>query len=67
MKCPKCNSDKAIQVDYQGIKCTVCKECGFDERDIYDQFPDNKKSQKAKGSFSPYKTGGKDRTSGDKR
>lgn len=62
MKCPKCGSDKAKQVDYQGVKCIVCKECGFDERDELDVYPEQKKSQKAKGEFSPYKTGGQKRT-----
>jgi len=67
MRCPKCSSEKAKKVDYRGIKCVVCNDCGFDERDIYDQFPDKKKSQKAKGNFSPYKSGGPRRSSGGMR
>jgi Zn ribbon nucleic-acid-binding protein len=63
-KCPKCRSSNIKTVDYRGVKCTVCNDCGFDERNIYEQEVSEKKSQKAKGQFSPYKTGGKDRTRG---
>ena len=60
--CPKCKSKKAKQVTYRGIKCLVCSSCGFDERNIYDESFGEKGSQKAKGRYSPYRTGGKSRT-----
>ena len=61
MKCPKCRSEDVKTVLYRGIKCAVCNKCGFDERDVYEQYPEEKGSQKAKGSFSPYKAGGSSR------
>ena len=57
-KCPKCASSKIKIIDYMGIKCVVCKNCGFDESKQYDVFPGEKKSQKAKGKYTPYKVGG---------
>ena len=61
-KCPKCASSKIKIIDYMGIKCVVCKNCGFDESKQYDVFPGEKKSQKAKGKYTPYKVGGFKRT-----
>ena len=60
--CPKCKSKDVKLVEYMGVECIVCNNCDFDGRNIYDQYPESKKSQKAKSGFSPYKTGGKDRT-----
>ena len=45
-----------------GIKCVVCKNCGFDESKQYEVFPEGKKSQKAKAGYTPYKIGGFGRT-----
>ena len=61
MKCPKCKSNDAKVINYLGIDCAVCSKCGFDGRDVYEQYPGEKGSQKAKGSFSPYKAGGSSR------
>ncbi|MAG08731.1 hypothetical protein CMO89_04605 [Candidatus Woesearchaeota archaeon] len=61
--CPKCKSKKIKLVDYTGIKCVVCEECGYDERDVYEETPDERTSQKAKGNYTPYRTGGKYRSS----
>ena len=41
-----------------GIKVIKCSNCGFDERAVYEVYPEQKASQKAKGSYSPYKAGG---------
>ena len=41
-----------------GVSCLVCNSCGYDERETYDVYPENKQSQKAKGEFSPYRAGG---------
>ena len=57
-KCPKCKSGNVNIADYLGVKCIVCSNCGFDETKQYEVFPEEKKSQKAKGSYTPYKTGG---------
>lgn len=45
-----------------GVKCVVCSNCGYDESKQYDVFPEEKKSQKAKGKYTPYKVGGFKRT-----
>jgi len=34
--CPKCKSENIRVIDYQGIRCVVCRDCKFDERDVYD-------------------------------
>ena len=62
MKCGKCGSDNVKIVAYQGTNCIVCDECGYDEREELDLVPEDRSSQKAKDSFSPYKTGGPRRT-----
>jgi hypothetical protein len=56
--CSKCKSSNVKVIDYMGAKCIVCSSCGFDESKQYDVFPEDKKSQKAKGSYTPYKSGG---------
>ena len=61
MKCPKCGSLKIEIVEYMNSKVRVCKECGYDERDDLDMVPSERNSQREKGRFSPYKSGGKNR------
>ena len=56
--CPKCGSSKIKIINYMGVKCVVCSDCGFDESKQYDVFPEEKISQKAKGTYTPYKVGG---------
>ena len=56
--CPKCRSDNIRIAEYLGVKCVKCKNCGFDETSQYEVYPEGKKSQKAKGSYAPYKSGG---------
>ena len=60
--CPKCKSSNVKLIDYLGVKCVICKKCGFDESNKYEVYPEQKISQKAKGRFTPYKTGGHKRT-----
>lgn len=60
--CPKCKSDKIKIVSYMGIKCIICSKCGFDESLEYEVYPEEKKSQKAKGRYNVYKAGGPKRT-----
>ena len=57
-KCPKCRSSNIKLISYMDIKCVVCKDCGFDESEKYDVYPEEKISQKAKGRYTPYKAGG---------
>ncbi|MEK6960871.1 MAG: hypothetical protein AABX47_06880 [Nanoarchaeota archaeon] len=60
--CPRCDSEDVKLIKYMESTCVVCQACGYDERDELDLAPEQKVSQKAKGSYTPYKTGGKNRT-----
>jgi len=62
MKCSKCGSKDIKIYNYLGIKAVKCNNCGFDERNIYEVYPEQKTSQKAKGAYSVYKKGGSLRT-----
>jgi len=57
--CPKCKSENIRIVDYQGIRCVVCRDCKFDERNIYDVSYTERKAPKVKATF---KAGGHLRT-----
>lgn len=59
--CPKCKSRNVKTIRYRGVDCIVCDGCGLDERDIYEEHAGERRSQKAKGRYSPYKAGGKGR------
>ena len=61
-KCPKCGSKNIKLYNYLGAKVVKCSNCGFDESNIYEVFPEEKTSQKAKGRYTVYKTGGSLRT-----
>lgn len=61
-KCPKCGSKEIKKEDYMGVSCIKCPNCGYDEASQYDVYPEEKTSQKAKESFTPYKSGGGKRT-----
>jgi hypothetical protein len=61
-KCPECGSVKIKFIDYMGLKCIKCSNCGLDEAKKYEVYPEEKKSQKEKGNYSPYKKGGSFRT-----
>ena len=61
-QCPKCGSKNIKYINYLGLKTIKCINCGFDESKIYEVYPEQKASQKAKGSYSVYKTGGSRRT-----
>ena len=61
-KCPKCGSADINIYNYLGIKTIKCSNCGFDEGAVYHVFPEQKTSQKAKGRYAVYKTGGTQRT-----
>jgi len=61
-KCPKCGSADIKIYSYLGIKAIKCNACGFDESSVYEVYPEQKTSQKAKGKYSIYKKGGSSRT-----
>ena len=61
-KCPKCGSRNIKPYNYLGAKIIKCMDCGFDESKIYEVYPEQKTSQKAKGKYTVYKTGGSQRT-----
>ena len=56
--CPKCNSSNIKIIDYMGVKCIKCSNCGYDESKQYEIYAEEKKSQKEKGRYAPYKAGG---------
>ena len=60
-KCPKCGSENIKFKNYLGIKAIKCNNCGFDESNIYEVYPEQKTSQKSKGKYTIYKTGGSQR------
>lgn len=60
-KCPRCGSFDIEKEDYMGAICVVCNSCGFDERETYEVFTEEKTNQKHKKEYSPYKLGGKNR------
>ena len=61
-KCPKCGSYDIEPYMYQLVEVMKCNLCGFDEGSAFDEPHGRKKSQKAKGNYSVYKTGGSART-----
>ncbi len=61
-KCPRCGSADTRLYIYLGVKVIKCKSCGFDESSVYEVYPEQKTSQKAKGKYAVYRTGGARRT-----
>ena len=61
-KCPKSGSENIKIGEYIGSEVLKCNDCGFDESKELDVFPEEKVSQKAKESYSPYKAGGSKRS-----
>lgn len=60
-KCPKCGSKDIKLKNYLGIRTIKCNNCGFDESNMYEVYPQQKTSQKAKGKYNIYKAGGSQR------
>ena len=58
MACPKCGSGDVEKYNYSGVKVIKCNNCGFDEGEEYESYPNSKTSQKAKGNYNIYKSGG---------
>jgi len=60
-KCPKCGSFN-VAIHKEDIEFLTCKSCGYDEL-VEDTLVEGQRtSQREKGRYSPYKTGGKGRT-----
>lgn len=57
-KCPKCNSKDIKIVAYLDIEAIKCNDCGFDETEQYEVFPEQRETQREKTRFTPYKKGG---------
>lgn len=62
MICPKCKSTNVSIVDYAGSVFVKCNTCFYDESELMDEYAEEKTSQKAKATYSKYKTGGPRRT-----
>ena len=58
LKCPECSSEEIEIKDVEGSKCIICKKCSYNEAKQLDVFPEDNKSQKEKGRYNVYKTGG---------
>ena len=41
--CPKCSSNNVKIINYLGVKCVVCNNCGFDETKQYEVFSEEKR------------------------
>ena len=61
-KCPKCGSYNVMPYLYQSVEVLKCGNCGYDEGSALEAYPEEKSSQKTKGKYAPYKTGGSQRT-----
>ena len=55
-KCPKCGSKRVGLIPYRGIKAVVCGDCGFDETDELDMGATQRKTQREKRSYNPYRS-----------
>jgi len=62
MKCPQCGSPKMRSYKHGDVNCFECMSCDYDSCEEIEDYPEERSSQKAKGSYSPYKAGGSKRT-----
>lgn len=60
-KCPKCGSFKTETLADHNVTFIVCRACGYDES-MYDITEEKRQTQREKGKYNPYKTGGGERT-----
>jgi len=61
VKCIRCGRD-AKKVEYLRAHFIKCDFCKYDESALYDIAPEKRSSQREKTRYSPYKTGGKQRS-----
>ncbi|MFW5746241.1 MAG: hypothetical protein ACOCWQ_01680 [Nanoarchaeota archaeon] len=55
MECPHCGSEDVHQVRYMGLRCLVCRSCGYDEREAYDVMPDEAQ-RPLRDRWKPYRS-----------
>ncbi len=60
--CLRCKSENIRVIEYLGVECIVCNDCGYDGREQYEMYPQQRTSQREKTRFTPYKAGGAQRT-----
>lgn len=60
--CPKCKSADIEITGDSTLSFIVCKSCGYDES-LYEVTAGQRSTQREKGKYTPYKTGGAQRTS----
>jgi len=56
-KCPKCGS-REVEVIDEEMGFVKCKKCGYDDLEEDMEFGEERKSQREKARFNPYKVGG---------
>lgn len=59
--CPQCRSADTEIVAHNGLEFIKCNKCGYDES-LYEVVPSERPTQREKGRYTPYKTGGGKRT-----
>lgn len=57
-KCPICKSSNVEVEIIDDLEFLKCNSCGFDEKDDYEVYPEERSAQKGKSGFTPYKRGG---------
>ncbi|HLD00995.1 MAG TPA: hypothetical protein VJC39_04575 [Candidatus Nanoarchaeia archaeon] len=60
--CPECKSKNVEIVADDGLDFLKCSDCGLNELEGDEVLPGQKTSQREKGRYSPYKTGGQGRS-----
>ena len=60
-RCPRCNSYNIEPYIFELVEVIKCNDCGYDEGSDFEEYPTQKTSQKAKGKYKVYKTGGSQR------
>ena len=60
-KCPKCGSEDVEIIDEE-MGFIKCKKCGYNELEEDLGSSDTRNTQREKGSYNIYKTGGHERT-----
>ena len=56
IKCPKCGSTNIKFKNYLGIESIKCNNCGFDETELYEVFPEQRETQREKAKFLQFQS-----------
>ncbi|MDP3990442.1 MAG: hypothetical protein Q8Q01_04525 [archaeon] len=59
--CPKCKSTDVTVLEEDDLLFIECNKCGYSDLEDIENL-NKKTSQREKAKYSPYKTGGKNRT-----